>query len=438
LTVTRYQLIALVVAWLVALEARAALTIEITKGVEGALPIAVVPFGWEGGTGPAPLDIAAVIGSDLALTGRLKVLPREDLVSRPNRADQINFSDWRVLGMDNLVVGRLLQRAPDSYEVQFQLFDVFRGEQLSGFSIPSDGGQLRRTAHHVADLIYEALTGERGAFNTRVAYVTSERRDGDKIRYELQVADADGNNPQTIVSSFEPLMSPSWSPRGAFVAYVSFEGGRPAIFVQELVTGKREQIAAYEGINGAPSWSPDGRRLTMTLSKDGNPDIYVYSRNDRSLRRLTRHYGIDTESTWSPDGRSIVFTSDRGGRPQLYRVSVNGGRPERLTFEGQYNARASFSPDGSQIAMVHGDRGRYHIAVMELETGLLRVLTPGGLDESPSFAPNGSMIIYATQESDHGVLAAVSVDGRVHQRLAVREGSVREPAWSPYEDELPR
>jgi TolB protein len=316
--------------------------------------------------------------------------------------------------------------------VRFQLFDVYRGEQITGYSIPTTARDLRATAHQIADIVYETLTGQPGAFATRIAYVTSQRDTDGGERVVLEVADADGYDPQTIVSSTEPLMSPAWSPDGRRIAYVSFEKRQPSVWVQEVFTGRREKIASFKGINGAPAWSPDGRQLALTLSKDGNPDIYVMDLARRSLRRITDHWAIDTEPAWSPDGRHLVFTSDRGGAPQIYRVAAGGGSAERVTFEGGYNARPSYSPDGRQLAVVTRVNGRYRIAVIELQTGAMRVLSDGSLDESPSFAPNGSMIIYATREQGRGVLAAVSTDGRVRQRLGFQSGDVREPDWSPY------
>ena len=409
-----------------------ALTIEITQGAEGALPIAVVPFAWSGDPGQKPSqDMAAVIASDLGRSGRFKSLPEADMLARPSSGEEVDFRDWRALAMENLVVGRITPNGPGGYLVRFQLFDVFRGEQVTGFSIPTTERDLRATAHQIADIIYETLTGEPGAFATRIAYVTSTRGKDGKDRVVLEIADADGHGPQTIVVSSEPLMSPAWSPDGRQLAYVSFENNKPGVWIQEIFTGRREKVASFKGINGAPAWSPDGRQLAMTLSKDGNPDIFLMDLARRTLRPLTRHWSIDTEPAWSPDGKTIVFTSDRGGAPQIYRVPVKGGNAERVTFEGSYNARASYSPDGNELTMVTRQDGKYRIGVLDLSTRSLRVLSDGSLDESPSFAPNGSMIIYATRAQGRGVLAAVSTDGRVRQRLGFQSGDVREPVWSP-------
>ena len=408
--------------------AHAALTIEITQGVEGAVPIAVVPFGPVGAN--LPVDVADVISADLKRSGRFAPVARNDLIARPYEASQVNFRDWRLLKADNLVIGKVTPFGA-GYVAQFQLFDVFRGVQLAGYSIRSDAKSLRRTAHQIADMIYETLTGEPGAFATRIAYITVTAGGDGKRHYSLQVADSDGFNPQSVVQSTQPLMSPAWSPDGTHLAYVSFENKRPKIFEQDLRTGKRDLIASFPGINGAPAWSPDGTQMALVLSKDGNPEIYVMNMDTRRLRRLTDSLGIDTEPSWSPDGRSIIFTSDRGGSPQIYRMSSSGGHAERLTFEGNYNARASYSADGKSIGMVHGTGNRFQIAVLNLQNGAMQVLTDGPLDESPSFAPNGRIIIYAAEEKNRGVLAEVSVDGRVKQRLSAREGDAREPAWAP-------
>ena len=408
--------------------ARAALTIEITQGVEGAVPIAVVPFGPVGAN--LPVDVAEVITADLRRSGRFAPVDRDDLIARPYEASQVNFRDWRLLKADNLVIGKV-SRFGAGYVAQFQLFDVFRGVQLAGYSIRSNADSLRSTAHQIADMIYETLTGEPGAFATRIAYITVTDSGAGKRLYSLEVADSDGFDPRPVVQSAQPLMSPAWSPDASRLAYVSFESKRPRIYEQDLRTGARELLASFPGINGAPAWSPDGTQLALVLSKDGNPEIYLMDMANKRLRRLTDSLGIDTEPSWSPDGRYIIFTSDRGGTPQIYRMSSKGGRAERLTFEGNYNARASYSADGKSIVMVHGTGNRFQIAVLNLQNGAMQVLTDGKLDESPSFAPNGRMIIYATEERMRGVLAAVSVDGRVKQRLSAREGDAREPAWAP-------
>lgn len=426
------KLLVLCVLFVCQSQVMAALTIEITEGLEGALPIAVVPFAWSGDAGRPPgQQVSKIIAADLQRSGRFTTLDPADMLSRPTAASAVDFRDWRALQQENLVIGRISPNGPGGYNIRFELFDVYKGEQLIGYNIPTTEQDLRSVAHHIADLIYETLTGIPGAFNTRIAYVTSEGS-GEQKRTALRVADADGYGAQTVVSSDEPLMSPAWSPDGRKIAYVSFEKGKPSIWVQEIFTGKREKITSYKGINGAPAWSPDGRYLAMTLSKDGNPDIYVMDLLRRKLRQVTKHWSIDTEPAWSPDGRSLVFTSDRGGSPQIYRVSVTGGSAERLTWDGKYNARASYAPDGKTLTLITQSGGNYRIGVLELDNGSLQILSEGKLDESPSFAPNGSMIIYATRSGGKGVLAAVSTDGRVKQRLALQTGDVRDPVWSPH------
>ncbi len=425
---------------LVTANSYAILTIEITKGVEAALPIAIVPFGWEGADA-APLNVSEVVTADLYRSGQFAPLPEKDMLSKPQETGQVNFRNWRLLGVPNLIIGKVRNTGVKRYSVQFQLFDVYRGQQLKGLNFPvqvptaiSDKDALRKVAHQISDIVYEALTGVRGAFSTRIAYVTkSFKSDGEPL-YTLEVADADGENARPILRSKYSMLSPAWSPDGKRIAYVSFEKNRPEIWVQEVGPGTRQRITAYEGLNGAPAWSPDGKRLALTLSKDGNAEVYVYQLSNKKLTRITRHWSIDTEPAWAPDGRSLVFVSERGGRPQLYRFFFADGRVQRLTYEGKQNLRPSFSPDGRLLTFINlSDEGDYRVAVMELDTGLIRVLTDTGLDESPSFAPNGSMIIYATQVNNRGVLAAVSVDGGVQQRFSVKgEGDVREPSWSPF------
>jgi TolB protein len=405
------------------------LTIDITRGVEGALPIAVVPFASQG---QLPTDMAAIIAADLRRSGRFETLSSQAYADRPSDFSQINFPDWRALQVDYIVVGQLRPGVGGRYAVQFQLADVLQANQLLGLSFDVSSGELRRLAHHISDLIYEKLTGERGAFDTRIAYVTAIRQGDNSTSYSLVVADADGYNPQVILRSTQPIMSPAWSPDGSRLAYVSFENRRAQIMVQDVYSGARQTVAAYPGINGAPAWSPDGQRLAFTLSKDGNPEIYIYNLAGGSLVRLTNSNAINTEPAWAPDGKTLVFTSDRGGSPQVYRVGLDGGQPQRLTFEGDYNARPVFSPDGRYLAMVHRKAGKFHIAVMDMQSHQFRVLTAGGLDESPSFAPNGRMIIYATTQGNRQILAAVSVDGRVQQSLVLRDNDVREPVWSPF------
>ncbi|MBK1674272.1 Tol-Pal system beta propeller repeat protein TolB [Ectothiorhodospira shaposhnikovii] len=414
------------------LAGQAALEIRITQGVEGALPIAIVPFGWQG-EAQVPEDLAAIIGANLHRSGRFAPVERQAMPQRPTRADELDFPAWRGQGSNYVVIGRLQPTGADRFSVQFQLFDVAGGRQLTGYSIPVERADLRRAAHMISDIVYERLTGERGAFDTRVAYV-SVTGQGSERRFALQVADADGHHPRTIFRSAQPIMSPAWGPDGRRIAYVSFENGRSEVFVQNVDGGDRTRLAAFEGINSAPAWSPDGRRLALTLSRDGAPDIYVMNLSDRSVTRVTQSRSIDTEPVWMPDGRSLIFTSDRAGQPQLYEVAVTGGQPRRLSFEGRYNGGASISPDGRRVAMVHGVGGGFRIALLDRQTRQFRVLTDGRADEAPSFAPNGSMIIYATSERGRGILAAVSVDGRVHQRLVLQEGEVREPAWSPFRD----
>lgn len=429
--------------------ASAVLEIQITEGVEGEIPVAIVPFGVvdaQGDIEPGiPRKISDIISSDLARTGRFSQIPEQDFLERPYHGGEVNFENWRALGVENLVVGRVRSSGKGNYVIQFQLFDIYKktgGEpigldykikQIAGYNLPVKADEIRQVAHYISDIIYEKLTGQRGAFSTQIAYVTSSGV-GVKAKHALQVADSDGHNPFTILQSDNPIMSPAWSPDAKSLAYVSFEGGKSAIYIQEIETGIRKLISSKKGVNGAPAWSPDGKQLAIARSHQGNTEIHVIDLVSRKDRRITHNAAIDTEPSWTPDGHSLVFTSDRSGRPQLYRMKVSGGRATRLTFEGNYNSKASFSPDGKSLAMVHGTDSGFKIAVLELETNFLQELTSAGLDESPSFAPNGGIILYATEYRNKGVLAAVSSDGRAHHRLLLQEGDVREPVWAPFSD----
>ena len=427
----RHRMIVGVVLGVLAPGAWAQLRIQITSGVERPIPIAIVPFAWQG-SGEAPFNVTSVIAADLANSGRFAVLTERDLISRPTQPAQVNFATWRSLETDALLIGQISPDATAGYAIVFQLFDVPRGEQLLAFRVPSSADDLRSTSHRIADMIFEEITGIPGVFNTRIAYI-NEQRNAAARTFRLIVADYDGENARVIAESPQPLMSPAWSPDGRRLAYVSFEGNQAAIYVQTLRTGTRDLASRRAGVNGAPVFSPDGRRLALTLSQDGNLDLYTLEIGTQVLRRITDSPAIDTEPAWSTDGRFLYFTSDRAGGPQIYRIEAEPGkRPERVTFEGEYNTRPRVSPDGKQLAVVHRDRGLDRIAVLDLDTRFLQVLSSGRLDESPSFAPNGAMIIYATRDGGQGVLSAVSTDGRVKQRIAAVAGDVREPLWSPF------
>jgi len=412
--------------------AGAALTIEITEGVDGALPIAVVPFDTAKLSSKLPVDLAAIVASDLNRSGVLKSMERAQLPASPHYSNQVQYQRWRAAGQDYLVVGRVLEKSPGIYNIEFQLLDVLKQKQLLGRSMQAKKRNLRSRAHQISDFIYQQITGTRGAFNTRIAFVRAQNENAAR-KYVLQVSDSDGFNAQNVLESDEPIMSPSWSPDGKSLAYVSFENRRPEIFIQHLATARRSKIAGFSGLNSAPSWSPDGKFLALVLSKDGSPDIYTLNTATKRLKRLTKHRSIDTEPVWMRDGRSIIFTSDRSGSPQLYQINVAGGKPKRLTFEGRYNSAASLSPDGKFSVMVHGERGQYKIAQLDRETGNLTVLTDGTLDESPSFSPNGKMVLYASTRGNNGFLFAVSIDGRAKHKLSDQAGDIREPVWGPFE-----
>ena len=414
----------------VASTTQAALKIEITGGFEGALPIAVIPFKWKGSVKAVNGDVSSIILSDLARSGKFSPLAEKDLIARPHELSDVHYKTWRIAGMDHIVIGDVTLQPDGKYQVQFRLIDILKGKQVLGYSFSATRETLRNVAHQISDLIFTHITGLPGAFNTRISYVTVQRNKAG-ISSRLQVSDTDGYNPQTLLTSDQPVMSPAWSPDGSELAYVSFEGGQAEIFTHNVRSGIRKSRAKFKGLNGSPSWSPDGRKLVMTLSKDGNPDIYVLNLSNNKLKRITNHWAIDTEAVWMPDGKAIIYTSSRSGKPQLYKQAVAANsKPERLTFEGAYNASASASADGKYIAYVHGEGNVYRVAILELATKSSRILTDGPLDESPEFAPNNSMILFASQDNRKAVLSSVSVDGRHKQRLAFSDGEVREPSWA--------
>jgi TolB protein len=413
------------------------LEIDIVGGNASALPIAVVPMPYQGGGAAPETDVAKIVRDDLARSGQFRSLPERDMIERPTRGGEVNYPTWRLLRQDFLVVGRVVDAGGGAYRVEYELFDVAKQQRLLGFAMTGRPSAMRDVAHQIADAIYEKILGVRGAFWTRIAYVTASGIGADS-RYALMVADSDGYNPQTVVRSNLPLLSPSWSPDGRKLAYVSFEhNNNSSIYIQDLGTGARERVSSFRGINSAPSFSPDGRRLAMTLSRSGNPEIYVMDLGSKALTQLTNQFGIDTEPTWSADGGTIYFTSDRGGRPQIYQVPASGGSATRVSFQGNYNASPSVSFDGTKIAVAQGSGNVYRIALLDRSLGSPRwsTLSPGSLDESPSFAPNASMVLYAAREGARGVLYAVSADGRVRQRLVLADGDVREPAWGPFREQ---
>ncbi|MEY1662407.1 Tol-Pal system beta propeller repeat protein TolB [Isoalcanivorax beigongshangi] len=418
-------------AWLTVLTslAQANLVIEITQGRDDAMPLAIVPFAVDGA--PPAEDVAGIVAADLHRSGQFAPIEPRDLLSRPGRGQDIIWRDFRVMKSDYVLLGRVLPQPDKNYRIEYELHDVSREAQVLAAHYTATPDQLRDVAHSIADKVFEQLTGIQGAFSTKLLYVTMNERD--RFPFQLQYADADGHRVNTILRSREPIMSPSWSPDGSRVAYVSFEGdGLPKIYVHQLATSERRVVSQGQGINGAPAWSPDGTRLAMTLSRDGTPQIYTLDLHSGALTRQTRSNAIDTEPRWLPDGQSLIFTSNRGGGPQIYRLNLRDGTARRLTFEGSYNARADITPDGRHLVFVHRNGGQFRIGVQDLKRGTFNVVTGSNMDESPSVAPNGTMIIYGTQSDGKGVLEAVSIDGRVKVRLPSREGEVREPAWSPF------
>jgi len=432
-----YRLLSILLLSLLALTSRAMaqpITIEITGASESAIPIAIVPFQVTGNAPAPPQDVAAIVSANLRRSGKFAPLATSDMLSRPARMDQVQFPQWRALGVDALVVGSIQPMSTGDYQLRFELLDTYRNSRMLEKAYRVSASALRDLAHNISDLIYEAITGQTGAFNTKILYVSTSESNG-KRQYQLIHADADGERPQALLTSTEPIMSPAWSADRQQVAYVSFEGGRAEVWVQPVYTSERpvprRKVASFPGLNSAPSWAPDGRRLALTLSKDGNPDIYVLDLDTEQLTQITRHPAIDTTPVWTPDGRSIIFMSDRHGGAQIYRVSAKGGEPQRLTTTGRYNVDPAISADGKQLAMVHRSDGGDQIAVLDLETEQLRVLTDGPLDEGPSFAPNGAMIIYAMSRGNGRRLATISLYGKVNQPLSLTHGNARSVAWSP-------
>jgi TolB protein len=411
-------------ALLAALGARAQLTIDITTSGARQIPIAVLPMAGEAGQ---PQQVSQVVGGDLSRTGLFRLVDPSGVTPLPTEPSEVNFPDWSTRNAEALVIGKIEPSSDGRLEVRFRLFDVAKQTQLASYSYVVTPQQLRATAHRIADVIYEKLTGDKGVFSTKIAYVVKRN----EHRYELQVADADGYNAQSILASNEPIMSPAWSPDGSRLAYVSFDQKKPMVVVQNLAEGTTRIVANFRGNNSAPAWSPDGRSLLVALSKDGLTQIYRIPATGGTPQRLTDSADIDTQPCFSPDGQWIAFTSDRGGTPQLYRMPVSGGPPQRITFDGNYNVGPRYSPDGKYLAFVQRDSGRYRIASLELATGQILTLTDGALDDSPSYAPNGKMILYEAQAGGRGQLAAVSSDGRVRQRLTSSAGDVQDPAWGP-------
>jgi len=410
-------------------------TIIIDAGYDKQTTIAVVPFR-QGPEFDGEQSMAEIVEFDLARSGQFAPISRDNMLSLPTSRQDVFFRDWRVLGVEYLVIGSTSIDPTGKLKVDYHLFDVFNEREMLVDGLTTSRSRWRDAAHHVADTVFEAITGIRGAFSTRILYVLAQNLSTPSERFSLQVADSDGQRAETLFTSTQPILSASWSPDGRSVTYVSFETGKQTIVLQDLTTGNRQLITDFSGINGSPRLSPDGKSLAMVLSKDGNPEIYVMNLADRSLKRITRHHAIDTEPSWTTDGRSLIFTSDRGGRPQIYKVELATNMVERLTFEGPYNAAGKLLPDGEHLVFVHRRDGVDHIAWQALGRDDLRVLTQTSLDEAPSVAPNGTMLIYATQVGGRGILAVVSIDGRVKYRLPSSSGDVREPAWSPFIETL--
>ena len=410
--------------FLVAPIANAALEIEINGSGAQQIPISVVPFG---GATNAKENISEIIAEDLHRSGLFRVLEIRGMVNLPATPAQIKYAEWTALQAQAITVGDVENIAGGRLKVSFHLMDALKQTQLAGMDYQITPSQTRLTAHKIADIIYQKLTGQSGLFASRIAYITKIGK-----RYDLQVSDADGANPQSVLKSNEPIISPTWSPDGTKLAYVSFEKKKPIVIVHTLTSGQREIVANYKGNNSAPAWSPYGGKLAIVLTYGANSQIYTVDSSGGGLKQITKSTAIDTEPAFSPDGNWIYFSSDRGGRPQIYKVPADGGNPSRVTFEGGYNVSPRFSPDGKSLVYIRNDGGKFRVALQDLASGQVQLLSEGSQDESPSFAPNGRVILYATKVKGRGALAAVSVDGKVRQRLNdATGGDVREPAWGP-------
>jgi TolB protein len=410
---------------LVAAPVHAQLTIEIIGGGANQIPVAVLPFV---GENALPQSITEIVEQDLTRSGRFRAIFVGGVSPVPSEIAQVNFADWKSRLADALVIGQAARLPDGRFEVRFRLLDVLKQVQIGGIAFTLSATQVRLTGHKIADFIYEKLTGERGVFSTRIAYVVKQG-----TRFDLRVADADGQNAQSILISHEPIMSPSWSPDGTRMAYVSFQNKKPILFVQSLAASKQPApVANYRGSNSAPAWSPDSKQLAAVLTRDGTSQIYLMSADGGNLRRLTSSSAIDTEPFFTPDGQSIYFTSDRGGTPQIYKMAASGGEPTRITFDGDYNVSPRVSPDGKTLAYISRVSGRFQLMSMDLGTRQVQALTDGPRDESPTFAPNGRIVLYASDVDSRGVLYAVSSDGRFKQRLGVQAADIREPSWGPF------
>jgi TolB protein len=422
----RYLMLCLI---FVSAVSHAQLNLRVTKGVDNPTKIAVVPFALSGGA--LAEDLAKIIGNDLQFSGQFEAIRADRMLSFPKSEAEVHYRDWKILGAEYLLIGSVTSQA-GRYYASYELFDVVQQKRVfAKLTVDGSEAQLRDMAHHISDKAYETITGIRGIFSTKLIYVEAFQN---PKKYRLMLSDVDGFRPRLLLESRFPLLSPVWSPNGQRVAYVSFEAdNKPSIYVQDIATGRRQQMTSFRGLNGAPAWSPDGQKLAMALSKDGNPEIYVMNVLTRQLTRVTNHFAIDHEPSWAADGSAIFFTSDRGGKPQIYQVNVASGQQERVTFDGDYNARGRVSPDGKSLVMLNKrPGGQYHIAAQDIKTGNLRILSETSLDESPSIAPNGAMLMYATRSGGKGVLAAVSLDARVKILQPPKQGDVREPAWSPF------